>query len=137
MSEPSWTERPWEDPAEAAKAKTDNAKTNTRIAVWAVVILAAVVGCTAVFASSVGHHEPLAPTDFDARTQCQEWVKEKLKSPSTADFSGQVVNGGPSSWTISGNVDSQNSFGATVRSSWTCDISVSGDQWTGHTQLIE
>ena len=69
--------------------------------------------------------------------QCEEWVKAKLKAPSTADFSGQVVSGGPVSWTATGAVDSENSFGATVRSSWSCEIKLIGDQWNGQTRLVE
>jgi len=85
----------------------------------------------------MGGSEPSAPSGIEARMQCEKWVKAKLKAPSTADFSGQVVSGGPVSWTASGDVDSENSFGGTVRSSWTCEIRIDGDRWTGNTRLIE
>ena len=50
---------------------------------------------------------------------CQNVVRDNLRSPSTADFVGfPEVNGS----IITGQVDAQNGFGATVRSSFQCTI---------------
>lgn len=48
---------------------------------------------------------------------CQDLVRDNLKSPSTANFVGVPSY---SAGVISGEVDSENSFGANVRSSFQC-----------------
>ena len=62
-----------------------------------------------------------------ASFQAQEYVKKSLKSPSTAKFPGlwELVNHGVVAYEKETNryevvsyVDSQNSFGATIRSDW-------------------
>jgi len=54
----------------------------------------------------------------EAISEAKEAVRAQLKSPSSADFGGtsiQAVQDG-CDWTISGQVDAQNAFGATLRS---------------------
>lgn len=71
-----------------------------------------------------------------AKLTCQDWVRDKLKAPSTAVFSGVSTTGsGP--WTVTGNVDAENSFGATIRSAWSCDIRLDGDTFRGRASLHE
>lgn len=57
-----------------------------------------------------------------------EFVRAGLKSPSTADF-GRIsthqlytIEGKPNTWEVRGHVDSQNSFGAMIRSNYTCQL---------------
>lgn len=55
---------------------------------------------------------------IDAKMWAEECVKEKLKSPSTADFSGWIDTKTiaiPDGFKVTGHVDSQNSFGAVIR----------------------
>lgn len=59
---------------------------------------------------------------IQAEDQCKDWVKEKLKAPATADFSDERVSGSAGDYTIAGAVDSENSFGAKIRSTWVCTI---------------
>lgn len=50
------------------------------------------------------------------------FIQNMLKSPSTAEFGWGSINHerkGGNRWEVTGWVDSQNSFGATVRSDWT------------------
>ena len=62
------------------------------------------------------------------------FVRAGLKSPTTADF-GRIrthqkysIEGKPDTWEVRGHVDSQNSFGAMIRSNYTCQVEyVSGD----------
>ncbi|GAB3166596.1 hypothetical protein GCM10027059_25780 [Myceligenerans halotolerans] len=80
------------------------------------------------------------PTSSQAAEICEEWVSEKLKSPSTADFSEERESStGTDSWTITGLVDAQNSFGAMIRAEWRCDVrwDVAGERWRGSATLIE
>lgn len=63
-----------------------------------------------------------------AKVACREFVERQLKSPSTADFTGEAVNGsGP--FIVTGAVDAQNSFGATVRETYACTVRADGDTW--------
>lgn len=101
---------------------------------WAIGGIGAIAALAVVAAvvTGSGPDSPDAPTALEARNQCQEWAKERLKSPSTADFSGVTEEStGEGSWTISGDVDSENGFGASIRSTWTCNIRLDGDTWRG------
>lgn len=74
-----------------------------------------------VFGSMRASH----PTDEDKQAEsqvaCEDVVKENLKSPSTASFSNETASGTDGQYTVTGDVDSQNGFGATVRSHFTCE----------------
>lgn len=62
---------------------------------------------------------------------CQNGVKRALKTPATADFPLLDFSAGylgKNLWTVSSYVDSENSFGATLRTKWTCKAKyISGD----------
>jgi hypothetical protein len=65
-----------------------------------------------------------------AEVACQNFVEARLKSPGTADFSGTDAFGTGDMWTVSGAVDSQNSFGGVVRTTYTCNVThTTGDRW--------
>lgn len=75
---------------------------------------------------------------IDAWIMAKDFVTDNLKSPSTADFGGafsgeyqspedNVVDLGGGKFRASGWVDAQNSFGATIRSNWTCTVEYQGD----------
>lgn len=63
-----------------------------------------------------------------------EYVKVNLRSPSTAEFPGtfekkdHIISLGENIYIINSWVDSQNGFGAIVRSQWSCKVIVNGDQ---------
>ncbi|WP_336632856.1 MULTISPECIES: hypothetical protein [unclassified Microbacterium] len=61
-----------------------------------------------------------ANTSFEAIAQCETAIKEKLKAPTTADFSSTATGSG--TWTVVGAVDAENSFGAKVRSHYQCSV---------------
>lgn len=68
-----------------------------------------------------------------AKVACRGMVQDKLKAPSTADFNSERVSGSGTSWNVAGSVDSQNSFGAKIRSNYTCSLTYSSTdhQWNG------
>ena len=75
-----------------------------------------------------GHNE------IDARTMCAEFVKDRLKSPSTAKFdyrSETAVHHGKGRYTVTGAVDAQNAFGATIRTQYICELHYDSttDKW--------
>lgn len=60
--------------------------------------------------------------EFDAVVVAEKAVKNKLKSPSTAEFCSHKeysITCSGDTWTVSGYVDAQNSFGATLRNDFT------------------
>lgn len=64
-------------------------------------------------------------TKTEARSLCHKQVTDRLKSPASANFEGLTefdAEKTSDSWKISGHVDSQNSFGATMRTNYTCNV---------------
>lgn len=63
----------------------------------------------------------------------EDFVKKQLKSPSTANFPGvseenkQTIDLGGGKYQINSWVDSQNGFGATIRTNFSCLIIIKGD----------
>lgn len=79
----------------------------------------------------------------DAWLMAEQFVKDRLRSPSTAEFRGKGLFGesqdyrqcvrdlGGNRYRVAGWVDAQNAFGATLRSRFTCTLrSTGGDRWT-------
>lgn len=125
------------DEGSGAAAKAD--KGFGKLLLWAFVGFPLLIagGCT-VLAITAGDGDDQAVTDGEVRRQCETWVEDQLKAPATADFTdGSVTADGASSWTVTGAVDAENSFGALVRSDWTCDIRLEGDTWRGRATLTE
>lgn len=76
-----------------------------------------------------------SPSDnkFLAYSYAEDFVKKKLKSPSTAEFPGTVEKDkhikelGDGKYKIDSWVDSQNSYGAQIRTNFSCTITFEGD----------
>lgn len=66
---------------------------------------------------------------FEAEYACNDFARDRLKSPSTAHFNEDTSSNVGNRWTVSGSVDSENSFGASLRSTFTCTMTISGDTW--------
>ena len=64
----------------------------------------------------------------EAIDDCQNRITKKLTSPASADFAGkdeldiQKKENNGEYWQIRGYVDSDNKFGASLRSSWYCTV---------------
>ena len=65
---------------------------------------------------------------FLAYNYAEDFIEQRLKSPSTAEFpgvsekDGHITNLGGGEYQINSWVDSQNGFGAMIRSNWSCKI---------------
>lgn len=70
------------------------------------------------------------PSAADAERMCREHVTNQLKAPSTAKFGDIRTRGFGSEYTVTGWVDAENSFGATLRTRWECTaIHTGGGTW--------
>ncbi len=66
----------------------------------------------------------------DAYRSCERAVETQLVSPGTAEFSGATgsdIAEADGLFTVVGHVDSQNSFGASLRSNFTCQVRETAD----------
>jgi hypothetical protein len=109
------------------------------------------IGCLSVFVGipllvglltwAAGDDGPDAPDPAlegaGAEVACEDFLREKLKSPASARFTGTTVaSTGERSWRVSGTVDAANSFGAELRRSWTCTVRLEADTYRGSATLL-
>jgi len=108
---------------------------------WIIVGLVAMGVFGAILGSSGGSDSPGNSGSWDGADEygawviCEDFVKDRLKSPSSARFSGSLdttrVDAGDETWIIIGHVDAQNSFGAEIRNMYSCETKyVGNDRWT-------
>lgn len=87
----------------------------------------------AVLVVAAGGTALLWPSEEDHVVDaCQDAIRAKLKSPTSAEFSDVKVDhvDGSSVYRIDGAIDSQNGFGAMVRGSYRCTMSTNSDgEW--------
>lgn len=84
-----------------------------------------------VFIGSIfsGESDPADEQRGLARIYCERAVEQRLLSPSTARFShDRTVGSNP--FEVRGQVDSQNGFGATVRTGYGCTVTFTGDRYS-------
>lgn len=92
---------------------------------WFLVILAVIVGGSLWFSRGDGDNAAAN----QAASACRDFVKDRLKTPSTAKFSNEEWSKSGDRFTITAAVDAENSFGATVRSNYTCEVRLVGSTW--------
>jgi hypothetical protein len=84
--------------------------------------------------------DKLAHADLEAFLVAQDFVTRKLKAPSTAKFAdrseSQVFNFSeePGAYRVKSWVDSQNSFGAMLRTQYVCDLKTTDGE---HFRLVK
>lgn len=87
-----------------------------------------------VFVSAFNTNELTRPKydRFNAQVECEKFVTQRLKAPSTADFASmrdlKISGDGNGPWSVEGYVDAQNSFGAKIRSRYTCSVMFDNDR---------
>ncbi|MEX1040895.1 MAG: hypothetical protein WDZ51_09710 [Pirellulaceae bacterium] len=73
------------------------------------------------------------PDEGMAEIMAKGFVRNSMKSPASANFGSKrptIVRDGLNTFTVSGQVDGQNAFGATIRNHWSCTVRYVGDgQW--------
>lgn len=92
----------------------------------------------AVLVATVALLGACAEDDSDPRANafyvCAEFVERRLKSPASADFPNyfsapSMVSGDAPTYTVRSYVDSENGFGANIRTRFTCTVTDIGDEW--------
>jgi hypothetical protein len=79
--------------------------------------------------SAGGSKSGYAPNNpAEATAQCEARIERLLKAPDTAKFDSSATGSG--TWTVSGTVDSENGFGAMLRSEYQCTVVVQGEKLT-------
>lgn len=76
-----------------------------------------------------------ANNKYEAIARCEERVKALLKAPATAEFDTDARGSG--TWTVSGTVDSENSFGAMLRTHFQCTVVIKGTTATTTVDFLE
>ena len=76
-----------------------------------------------------GNAQAEGPTDAGAIDICHQAVEEQLKAPATAEFGDKTAVHGNERYTVTGYVDADNSFGATLRLDWSCHATWTSGQW--------
>ncbi|TSD68135.1 hypothetical protein [Aeromicrobium piscarium] len=136
----STPDRPWERKPQAEPTAEEKKRDFNRFALKIVAI--AVVALALVWWA---FYEPNESASDDgrvggpggARLACENLVKDQLKAPGTADFSNvSAVNNGGASWTVTGEVDAENAFGASLRSSFRCSLRASGPESFSGTAVL-
>ncbi len=91
-----------------------------------------------------GSSSSTAPREEDYSTtaylQSQAYVKNALKSPASADFPSayDIRDLGDNRFVVSSYVDSQNSFGAMLRSDWVVTVQyLGGNEFEGKSWKLE
>ena len=97
-----------------------------------VIIVLSVWVLVMFFGNSGGSGTSTTPKydEFGAKLNCQNFIKKRLKAPSTADFAPHrdlKISGSDLEWTVIGFVDAQNSFGAKIRQTYICKIHYQGN----------
>lgn len=106
--------------------------------VYALFGILVVVGVFGLFMPGEDKPKPIAeesadaPSKSEAWTMAKEFVEDRLKSPASADYGGQVssetvTQTGENTFSVSAWVDSENAFGATIRTRFDCKLRYRGD----------
>lgn len=99
---------------------------STKKTPWGVIAGIVVVLVVAVICIAGSHKD----SGGGAIVACHGFVEDQLKSPGSADYSGEDLTHDGSTYTLTGSVDSDNSYGASVRNDFTCVVDKSGSDWT-------
>lgn len=127
-------------PKEAKKCSHCGTKQNESVTAGKLILTIIVVGLVTSFILAGGDSgnnsstsKTTAVTETQINIMAENYVEAILKSPSTADFPTLAFTHydlGSSKHKIVSYVDSQNSFGAMIRSNWSVILTYNGGDWS-------
>ena len=100
---------------------------STWLGVGIAALLVLVIGALAVIGGASGGSGDGGDQGAYVKLACHDWVKDRLKSPSSAKFSGDTIKRTGNTYVVTGAVDSQNSFGAMIRNRYQCEAIHEGE----------
>lgn len=123
---------PLADPLQRTKRKPSK---GARVAALVITVLGGLFCVAGVIAavSNSAKSGPPADRSLEGAAMCETFVKQQLKAPATARFSEETTTKvAEDEYATTGAVDSQNSFGALLRSHFRCDLTIStaDNTWT-------
>jgi hypothetical protein len=88
------------------------------------IVIAAIVAAGIGLSLIPGGSDSSGADQYGAQVMCENFIKDQLKSPGSADFSNETTTMGATDklWEVAGDVDAENSFGASLRSHFTCVV---------------
>ena len=118
----------WPPPTVGLQASPDRSKW------WLVPIIGGLLVVLAIVGDNDSSSSSFDSDAWQAHAQCAEFTRARLKSPASADFPeyddpGVTVRERGTVWVVRSFVDSQNGFGALVRTAFTCEMTDLGAQW--------
>jgi len=87
-----------------------------------ILIMGTFAMCNSILNSPTKARTTTVDLQYSAMVACRNAVKAQLKSPSSAQFSGETVEAAGSIWKVRGSVDADNSFGASLRYTYQCNV---------------
>lgn len=118
------------------KAETAD-DTGKGCAIIGVIALVVVGGCTAL----MGGSDSESGSEIGAMIACESFVEDQLRAPATASFpparDADITHDGEDRYRVRAHVDAENAFGATVRTSFICEVTRVDDGWRGSATLLD
>jgi hypothetical protein len=122
--------------AMVAEQKAEKQREGKRVLKGCLIVVLLFVGACGVLVIAIANTEPVewtGPSGSAGGLFCKGYARTQLKSPSTADFPWGVIEAQPAigdenkptadqTWVVRSYVDSQNGFGAVVRTQYSCDL---------------
>ena len=118
-------------PSPTLRKQTIRLSKNERIIVWLFIVILLILGLIAICLNSSGGGPSESDLSSMASIQCENYVRDGLKSPSTAKFPfllSDVEKLENNMYIVRSYVDAQNSFGALIRNNYYCKIKYIGGE---------
>lgn len=130
---PMYPPQQFEPPRPPRRKRKNRALLIVLVSIMAVLVLC--IGVVTIYGVTAGK-KPKDPAtndlSSDAFVICQSFVRKQLKAPSTAKFpAAESTKRDGATYTVKGGVDAQNSYGAMIRTPYTCVVHADGaDKWS-------
>ena len=124
-------------PSPSKKTKSPNLSSYILVTALVIICVFCFVG-TSLFAarnSANTSNESVSVTTIEVYIMSKSFVKNQLKAPATAEWPAfdeikvQKFPDPPNTYRVVGYVDSENGFGALIRTNYTCDLTYKGGDW--------